>query len=116
MFTVAKKFTFSASHRLELPEKHPCSRVHGHNYTVWLELEANQLDSRGMVLDFGELRLFKQWLDGEFDHHHLNDVVNFSPTCENLAEFFYTAAKAVWPELVAVRVSEGETTWAEYRP
>jgi 6-pyruvoyltetrahydropterin/6-carboxytetrahydropterin synthase len=61
MFTIAKRFTFSASHRLEnLPEGHPCSRCHGHNYAVWLELKAERLDGRGMVVDFGELGLFKK--------------------------------------------------------
>ena len=35
MYTIAKRFAFSASHIIGgLPDKHPCSRLHGHNYEV----------------------------------------------------------------------------------
>jgi len=38
-FTISKDFEFSAAHHLEgLDPEHPCSRVHGHNYVVRLEL------------------------------------------------------------------------------
>ena len=35
MYTIAKRFAFSASHTIGgLPPEHPCARLHGHNYEV----------------------------------------------------------------------------------
>ena len=36
-------------------------------------------------------------------------------SAENLAFFLYEFASRLWPEVVAVRVSETPKTWAEYR-
>ncbi len=41
MYTIAKRFTFSASHVIGgLPEEHPCARLHGHNYEVEVVLQS----------------------------------------------------------------------------
>ena len=35
MYIISKEYHFSASHQLhDLPEDHPCHRLHGHNYVV----------------------------------------------------------------------------------
>lgn len=117
MYTIAKKFNFSASHQLTgLPDGHQCSRLHGHNYIVELVLRASKVDENGMVVDYGELKAFKEHLDAYYDHRHLNDVLSFNTTAENLARHFYEWARQLFPDLVAVRVSETPKTWAEYRP
>ena len=54
---------------------HPCSRLHGHNYVVEIVLVADALDSVGFVVDYNELKTFKQIIDRELDHRHLNDVL-----------------------------------------
>lgn len=114
-FTIAKRFTFSASHILEgLPEGHQCGRLHGHNYGVRVILESETLDELGFVIDFGDLADFKRYLDGNLDHRHLNDVLSFNPTCESLAFHLYGVAKKMLPQVVAVEVSETEATWARY--
>ena len=122
-YRIAKQFHFSASHTLEgLPEGHPCARLHGHNYVVWLELESDSLDEFGFVVDYGKLGEFKDWLDETFDHQHLNHVLNFQPSAENLARYFYLHARRMLfaqddelRRVCAVRVSETPKTWAEYR-
>jgi 6-pyruvoyltetrahydropterin/6-carboxytetrahydropterin synthase len=92
MFTITKQFAFSASHQLAgLDADHPCTRLHGHNYIVEVEL-------RGAELDLNEV----------LGHDHA--------TAERLALFFYDWAHDRWPEVSAVRVSETPKTWAEYRP
>ncbi|MDD3517434.1 MAG: 6-pyruvoyl tetrahydropterin synthase family protein [Chromatiales bacterium] len=117
MFTIAKQFHFSASHILEgLPEGHKCGRLHGHNYVVELVLAAQELDRHGFVVDYGDLDAFKRIIDEEFDHRHLNDVMEGPTTAENIACQLYLRAKALWPQVVTVRVSESPRTWAEYRP
>ncbi|MDJ1134776.1 6-pyruvoyl trahydropterin synthase family protein [Streptomyces iconiensis] len=120
MFRISKDFAFSASHRLDhLPSDHQCARLHGHNYTVRLELAAppDELTPAGFVRDYGELSDFKKWLDSELDHRHLNDVVpGRNPSAENLAMWIYEIWSERLPELSAVKLSETAKTWAEYRP
>lgn len=115
MYTITKEFQFSASHQLQgLPDAHPCSRLHGHNYRVEFVLRSAELSSVGFVRDYRVLDVCKQYLDSTLDHRHLNDVLPVNPTAELLAEHLYYAFKPEIPELVCVRVSETEKTWAEY--
>lgn len=115
LFAIAKRFEFSASHQLDyLPSEHKCSRLHGHNYAVTVELQG-PLDQRDFVLDYGDLAPFKNMLNEKFDHRHLNDVLSCKTTAENIAKWLYDWAKEKWPQVVAVRVSETPNTWAEYR-
>jgi 6-pyruvoyltetrahydropterin/6-carboxytetrahydropterin synthase len=118
MYTIAKKFGFSASHVIGgLPPQHPCSRLHGHNYEIEVILQATALDSVGFVRDYRELSALKKFLDETVDHKHLNDVLGHdSTTAETLSKWLYDWCKRIWPEVVAVRVSEAPSTWAEYRP
>lgn len=116
MYEIRKQFHFSASHQLTgLPADHQCARLHGHNYTVELVLQADTVDAVGFVRDYGELNAFKVMIDEGLDHRHLNDVYPFNPTAENIAREMYQTARLCWPEVVAVRVSETGSTWAEYR-
>lgn len=117
MYEISKLFTFSASHRLDgLREGHQCGRLHGHNYDVAIVLAGPTLNETSFVKDYGELADFRALLDEKFEHRHLNDVLSFQPSAENMAKYFYTWAKGKWPEVVAARVSETPKTWAEYRP
>lgn len=117
MFRIWKKFRFSASHALTgLPPDHQCSRLHGHNYLVEVELSAATLDEIGFVVDFGALAPVKDYIDEEWDHRHLNDVLPFNPTAENMAAHLYDWCRERWKETSAVRVQETATSWAEYRP
>lgn len=117
MFTVSKDHSFSASHQLSgLPPEHPCSRLHGHNFTVRLTLSSTLLSQVGFVIDYNELRPFFKWVDESYDHRHLNDVVNFNPTSELMAKHLFNVA---WTDfhlpVAAVGWSETPKTWAEYR-
>jgi 6-pyruvoyltetrahydropterin/6-carboxytetrahydropterin synthase len=117
MYTITKQFSFSASHVLDhLPEGHPCARLHGHNYVVEIVLQSAELSADGFVRDYNELSGFKYFIDDKLDHRHLDDVIDGPSTAENLARYLYDIAKGMWPEIVAVRVSETPKTWAEYRP
>ena len=116
MFTIAKQFHFSASHTIEgVPDDHPCKRLHGHNYIVELILRSDSLNAAGFVVDYLDLASFKNIIDNELDHRHLNDVVPCPTTAEHLAQYLYQRAAKIWPDVVAVRVSETPKTWAEYR-
>jgi 6-pyruvoyltetrahydropterin/6-carboxytetrahydropterin synthase len=121
-FTVAKRFSFEASHQLTLvPEGHKCRRLHGHNYEVEVLCASADLDERGMVVDYFDLDPVKRFLGETVDHRHLNDVLPGEPTAEHLARWIHDGLLDVLPpavgqRLVAVRVHETPKTWAEYRP
>ncbi len=116
MYRIRKEFHFCASHIIEgLPDGHPCGRLHGHNYKVEVFLEAEELDEVGFVRDFGDLKVIKNWLDDNFDHRHLNDViVSDMTTAEHLAFYIFRGFSPGSPELVAVRVWETPKAYGEY--
>jgi 6-pyruvoyltetrahydropterin/6-carboxytetrahydropterin synthase len=116
MYQIRKRFDFSASHQLEgLPEGHKCARPHGHNYIVEVVLEAKSLNDVGFVLDYGDLKPFKDYIDTYIDHRNLNELFDFQPSAENLAKHLYSWCRAEWGNLVKeARVSETPKTWASY--
>lgn len=117
MYQIKKAYAFSASHQLRgLPDDHQCARLHGHNYIVEVVLEDKEVDRVGFVKDYGDLKPIKEWLDINFDHRHLNNYFeDVNPTSEIFAKHIYDYWKRDYPQLVAVRVSETPTSWAEYR-
>ena len=119
MYTISKGFQFSAGHHLEgLPEEHPCTRPHGHNYEVIVILESDLLNENGFVLDYRELKSVKDYLDQVFDHRYLNDFLPFNPTAENIAKHLYYQFNALIGShlLKAVKVKETPKTEATYEP
>jgi 6-pyruvoyltetrahydropterin/6-carboxytetrahydropterin synthase len=118
MFTISKTFTFSASHRLEgLADDHPCSRLHGHNYSVTVTVQSPVLSEVGFVRDYRSLDWIKKIIDEQFDHRHLNDLVNFNPTAELLAKCFFDLFQPRFGapvKLKSVTVKETDKTSAIY--
>jgi 6-pyruvoyltetrahydropterin/6-carboxytetrahydropterin synthase len=121
MYTIAKRFKFEAAHRLEgLPEGHQCGRLHGHSYTVEVAIWSRNLADEGWIKDFAEFKPFKVYLDDQFDHQFLNDVLGgMQTTSENLARHFFetfdlVVALPLDVSIKYVRVSETETSYAEY--
>ena len=119
-YEIGKRFRFSASHQLPgLREGHPCSRLHGHNYTVEVVIGTDALVTPGFVTDFAELAPLKEHIDSALDHRHLNDVLSVPPTSENLAAhlahwFTENVGPGIPGRLLRVRVSETDTSWAEF--
>jgi len=113
LYTISKEFSFEAAHYLQdMPDNHPCKRLHGHSYRVRVELAAAQLNAYGFVVDYGDLALLRGYLDTYFDHRCLNDVLQGAPTAEYIANHLYTWAKSHWPQVTRVGVSETQKTWA----
>lgn len=115
--TISKDFAFSASHVVEgLTPGHQCGRTHGHNYVVRVAL-TGEVQPDGMVVDYGRLASVAQLVD-QLDHRHLNDVLPFNPTAENIAAWLLgevrkLSATESWPVTgVSTSVSETPKTWA----
>lgn len=82
---------FAAAHTLrDYPGE--CSRMHGHNWKLELEVQATALDSIGMGMDFKLMKRAARDVAGELDHHYLNEIPPFdtlNPTAENIAAYFF---------------------------
>jgi 6-pyruvoyltetrahydropterin/6-carboxytetrahydropterin synthase len=116
MYTITKEFHFSASHCLNhLPKEHPCSRTHGHNYIVIVEIQNDMKDDYDFVIDYRKLDPIKDYIDNHLDHQHLNDVLDgVIPTAENIAELLYYRFNRMFPHLKAVTIKETDKTSARY--
>ena len=69
-----------------------CSRMHGHNWKLEVEVSASQLDDLGMAIDFKHIKQAARELGGELDHRYLNEIPPFdkiNPTAENIAAYLY---------------------------
>jgi|TARA_R110000744_G_scaffold179217_2_gene298200 6-pyruvoyltetrahydropterin/6-carboxytetrahydropterin synthase len=119
-YEISKEFAWSASHVLNgLPEGHQCGRLHGHNYIARVTLGADDIDRRGFVYDYGDMKPLKELIDDLLDHRHLNDIGEIkqygNPTAENLSRWLYAKAESFGMPVVAVSISETPKTWATYR-
>ena len=109
MFQVTRQIDFCYGHRL-LDYEGKCRHLHGHNGRVLITIAAEQLDHRGMVLDFGDIkRVVATWIDEQLDHRMLlrrDDpavpllrelgeplfLMDHNPTAENIARLIHDFA------------------------
>jgi 6-pyruvoyltetrahydropterin/6-carboxytetrahydropterin synthase len=131
-FHVTVQIQFCYGHRL-LDYDGACAHPHGHNGLVEIELQSDDLDRRGMVVDFGDVkRDVKRWIDERLDHQMLlrkddplvawleeqgepHYLMDDNPTAENIArEVFRHVDEKGFP-VSAVRVWETPTSFATYR-
>src|SRR4029079_1254031 len=67
MFRVTREIDFCYGHRL-LNYEGKCKYLHGHNGRAVIAIESPELDSRGMVLDFSDIkRVVSEWIDQNLD-------------------------------------------------
>jgi 6-pyruvoyltetrahydropterin/6-carboxytetrahydropterin synthase len=117
--TLAKEFTFDAAHSLPNSDG-PCRRLHGHTYRaiVFARGLVQPVDGRaeeGMVLDFARLKeVFKRRIEARCDHQFLNEAVPVArTTAELLAVWMLRELREELPQVVAVRLHETPTSYAE---
>lgn len=70
-FKSSKRFGLITTGHRQWRDKGHCSYVHGYGRYVRLTFEATELDERGWVMDFGDLRGVKNWIEDEWDHRTL---------------------------------------------
>lgn len=119
MYIIRKEFSCCSSHVLTgLPKEHPCARLHGHNYVIVVELASRTINAVGFVYDYRSLDVIKKWIDDNMDHKHLNDVFQFNPTAENMAQYLLVKFKTLLGTdgtfINAIEISETPKTNARY--
>ncbi len=132
MYRVTREIAFCYGHRL-LDYQGKCRHLHGHNGRAVISLEAPGLDSRGMLVDFSEIkRHVQRWIDENLDHNLLlceKDpllpvlmergervfVMKDNPTAENIARLIFDQAAGAGLPVVEVLLWETENCHAAYR-
>ena len=131
MFRVSREINFCYGHRL-LNHRGKCRHLHGHNGKVLISIEASELDDRGMVLDFGDIKeVVDGWIDEHLDHRmilHRDDPVvplleqlgepmyllDSNPTAENIAKLIADVALDRGCPVIEVRLWETPRCFATY--
>lgn len=132
-YTVTRVIDFCYGHRL-LDYDGECRHLHGHNGRVEVDIQADRLDQRGMVVDFADIReTVKTWIDDNIDHRmilHADDplvpflsdrgephyVIHRNPTAENIAAHIYESVASDTMPISEVRLWETPNSFATYRP
>lgn len=102
MYYVQKTLEIAGSHQLKLDYQSKCNSVHGHNWLITIYLKSEKLDSNDMVYDFTHI---KEVITDKLDHKHLNDVLPFNPTAENIARWICDGLSKCYK--VTVQESQG---------
>lgn len=131
MYRVTREFDFCYGHRL-LNYEGKCRHLHGHNGRAVITLQASELDSRGMLVDFTEIKQTVQlWVDENLDHNLLlcrDDpilpvlqargervfVMDENPTAENIARLIFDQARSAGLPVLEVRLWETDRCHASY--
>jgi 6-pyruvoyltetrahydropterin/6-carboxytetrahydropterin synthase len=131
MYSVTKRIDFCYGHRL-LDYDGVCKHPHGHNAVAEIEVRAEALDRRNMVVDFSDIkRLVKEWIDRELDHRmilrHDDPLVrafqelgepvyllDSNPTVERIARLVFDASREQGLPVDRVTVWETPSSWATY--
>ena len=138
MYTLETKAKFDSAHFLKGYEG-KCANLHGHRWTVEVELVAEELQPdgqcRGMVMDFSEVKSVLREEANRLDHCLLIEADSlkpvtmealkdegfrvlefpFRPTAENFAKYFYDLMKQKGCPVTQVRVYETPNNCAGYR-
>jgi 6-pyruvoyltetrahydropterin/6-carboxytetrahydropterin synthase len=132
MFQVTREIDFCYGHRL-LNYEGKCKYLHGHNGRAVITLEAPDLDARGMVLDFSDIkRVVATWIDNTLDHRMILNrqdpavptlrelgepmhLIDANPTAENIARLIYEFTADHGFPVVDVKLWETPNCFATYR-
>jgi 6-pyruvoyltetrahydropterin/6-carboxytetrahydropterin synthase len=132
MYQVTREIDFCYGHRL-LNYDGKCKYLHGHNGRAIITIESDQLDERGMVLDFSDIkRVVSSWIDNTLDHRMILNredpvidmlqemgeplyVIDSNPTAENIARLIYEFTVDHGFPVTSVQLWETPHCYATYR-
>lgn len=138
MYTIETQTSFDSAHFLA-GYQGKCGNIHGHRWTVRViakgeALEENRAQTRGMLMDFSQLKAALQEMGNAMDHVLILErgtmaedtlgclkrdgfrmvEVDFRPTAENLARWFYDRLMEQGFSLQSVVVYETPNNCAAY--
>ena len=87
---------FAAAHQLKMVAE-KCENLHGHNWRVELYIAGEELNSAGVLMDFGEIKIHLNKIIDSLDHKYLNELNLFddgNPSSENIARYIAETMQA----------------------
>jgi len=132
MFRVTREIEFCYGHRL-LNYDGKCKHLHGHNGKAVIVLESDELDDRGMLVDFSDIKKHvAAWIDNNLDHRMILNkadpvveyllqqneplfLIDSNPTAENIARLIFDFAKSQQLPVIEVSLWETFQSYATYR-
>lgn len=132
MYIVKTEAAFDSAHFLSRYNG-KCKNIHGHRWRVVIEIAGDSLDD-GMVVDFTDIKAALKALADNLDHslviekdtlkpqtfECLSDegfriiTIDFRPTAENFAKYFYDEIKNKGYNIRAAEVYETPNNCARY--
>lgn len=121
MITISKQYSFDAAHQLENSTYDSatnadvfgkCAALHGHTYTLEVELSGDVRSTTGMVLNYFDLDRIVKPIVEQLDHQFLNEVFDgMITTAENMVleigswvnEAILSQAPGVWVRRVTLQ-------------
>jgi len=107
MYELTVIVDFEAAHRIhDYPGK--CNRLHGHNWSIEVNVIGYELNELGMLIDFKELKEEVNQVIAQLDHVYLNELKAFqdqNPTAENIARYIYEelSNRPTFTKAIAIR-------------
>lgn len=113
MYKISKDFNLCYGHRVftqslnvdfcsKTDTKQKCRHLHGHEGKVTVHLEAEDVDTRGMLVDFKELGWLKDFIDNTLDHKFI--IAAHDPMFDQLVTSIYDSASSQEPSYLIVHV------------
>lgn len=111
-----------------------CRHLHGHNGRIEVDIEADETDYRGMVVDFTDIRdVVKTWIDDNLDHRMILNredplvavltelgeahyVIDANPTAENIAAHIHEMTSSDSLYISEIRLWETPNSYATFTP
>ena len=133
MYEVTREIDFCYGHRL-LNYEGKCKYLHGHNGRAVITIALEELDNRGMVLDFTDIKhVVSSWIDETLDHRMIlcrqdpavpllrelgepMHLIDHNPTAENIARLIYDFTAEHGFPIVECQLWETPRCHATYRP
>ncbi len=123
---IVYKTEISSAHRI-LNHKGNCKNLHGHNYFIIVEIESDELNENGFIMDFSEINKIIK----ELDHKVIlqrNDplieklrdenlfIMDEPPSCENISKIIAIKISELIKKFkrIKVRVWENRKSYAEF--
>ena len=132
-YKVTRVIDFCYGHRL-MNYEGECRHLHGHNGRIEVDIEADETDYRGMVVDFADIRdVVKTWIDDNLDHRMILNrddplvavltelgeahyVIDANPTAENIAAHIHEMTSSDSLYISEIRLWETPNSYATFTP
>ena|SRR5437867_5292291 len=122
MYTIGVRDHIMVAHSLKGDVFGPAQGLHGATYHVGVEIEREELDENGIVIDIGLFRSRLRAVLDEIDYKNLDDHPSFEgkrSTTELIARYIHRELGRRLPvtagTTLTVTLDESPVAWARYR-